>query len=246
MNASPDLRQQIWANDFLWPQGAARHSPIRGVFLSNGDVDHIAGLLSLRERQPFTIFAAPATLRLLEANTIFRVLDRSAVVMRALSDDEVLDTGFGLRVRAFFVPGKVPLHQEKGEVAIGDIGEASLGFEIEAEGARMVYIPGCARMSDMILRKTAGADLLLFDGTTYTDDEMVRLGLSEKTAWRMGHMAISGPDGSLAAFARVDAGRKIYTHINNTNPILIEGSPERLAVEAEGWEVAHDGMEIAL
>jgi pyrroloquinoline quinone biosynthesis protein B len=101
-------------------------------------------------------------------------------------------------------------------------------------------------MSEDILRRVAGADLLLFDGTTFTDDEMVRLGLSQKTAWRMGHMAISGEDGSLRAFARVRVGRKVYTHINNTNPILIEGSPERLAVEAAGWEVAFDGMEIAL
>jgi pyrroloquinoline quinone biosynthesis protein B len=121
-----------------------------------------------------------------------------------------------------------------------------LGLEIRSAGARLVYIPGCAKISEDILRRAAGADLLLFDGTTFTDDEMVRLGLSQKTAWRMGHIAISGDKGSLAGFAELEVGRKVYTHINNTNPILIEGSTERCSVEAAGWEVAYDGMEIAL
>ncbi|MFI5012847.1 MAG: pyrroloquinoline quinone biosynthesis protein PqqB [Hyphomicrobiales bacterium] len=246
LNASPDLSQQIAGTPALRPLGAARSSPIRGVFLTNGDVDHVAGLLSLRERQPLVIFATDATLQLLESNSIFGVLDRSCVVLKPLSEDGIVDTGFGLSVRPFFVPGKVPLHQEKGEVEIGGVSEATLGLEVTAAGGRLVYVPGCARASEEVLRRAAGADLLLFDGTTYTDDEMVRLGLSEKTAWRMGHVAISGQEGSLRAFAEIDARQKIYTHINNTNPILIEGSPERLAVEAAGWQVAHDGMEISL
>jgi pyrroloquinoline quinone biosynthesis protein B len=154
--------------------------------------------------------------------------------------------GFGLTAIPFLVPGKVPLHEESGTVSIGEVGEATLGLEIRAAGVKLVYVPGCAKMSEDILERATSADLLLFDGTTFTDDEMVRLGLSQKTAWRMGHMAISGNEGSLAAFAKLDAGRKVYTHINNTNPILIEGSPERRIVEAAGWEVAYDGMEIAL
>jgi pyrroloquinoline quinone biosynthesis protein B len=246
LNASPDLRQQIQNARPLWPGSAARDSPIRGVFLTNGDVDHVAGLLSLRERQAFTLFATPATLKLIEANSIFRVLDPSYVGMRPLHDAVELDAGFGLKVTPFFVPGKVPLHEESGAVSIGGIGETTLGLEIRSAGARLVYIPGCAKISEDILRRAAGADLLLFDGTTFTDDEMVRLGLSQKTAWRMGHMAISGDKGSLAGFAELEVGRKVYTHINNTNPILIEGSTERGLVEAAGWEVAYDGMEIAL
>lgn len=246
LNASPDLSQQIARNSTLRPCGAVRSSPIRGVFLTNGDVDHVAGLLSLRERQPVTVFASAATLALIEENSIFRVLDPAIVAMHTLGDDVLVDTGFRLKVTPFFVPGKVPLHQETGEVEIGGVGEATLGFAIETDGSRLVYIPGCAKVSQDILRRARGADLLIFDGTTYTDDEMVRLGLSEKTAWRMGHMAISGREGSLSAFAAVEIGRKIYTHINNSNPILVEGSPERLAIEAAGWQVAHDGMEIVL
>jgi pyrroloquinoline quinone biosynthesis protein B len=246
LNASPDLRQQIQSTQVLWPGKAGRDSPIGGVFLTNGDVDHVAGLLSLRERQAFTVLGTPATLKLIEANSIFRVLDPTCVGMRPLQDGVEVDAGVGLKATPFFVPGKVPLHEESGSVSIGGVGETTLGLEIRSADARVVYIPGCAKMSEDILRRVAGADLLLFDGTTFTDDEMVRLGLSQKTAWRMGHMAISGEDGSLRAFAGVRVGRKVYTHINNTNPILIEGSPERLAVEAAGWEVAFDGMEIAL
>jgi pyrroloquinoline quinone biosynthesis protein B len=246
LNASPDLRQQIQNTEVLWPRVHGRHSPVRGVFLTNGDVDHTAGLLSLRERQSFTVFGTPASLKLIEANSIFRVLDPACVRMRPLQDSIEVDAGFGLKATPFFVPGKVPLHEESGSVSIGTVGETTLGLEIRSADARMVYIPGCAKMSEEILRRAAGADLLLFDGTTFTDDEMVRLGVSQKTAWRMGHMAISGAEGSLRAFAGADVGRKVYTHVNNTNPILIEGSPERLAVEAEGWEVAFDGMEIAL
>jgi pyrroloquinoline quinone biosynthesis protein B len=246
LNASPDLSTQIARNPALQPSGAVRSSPIRGVFLTNGDVDHVAGLLSLREQQPLTVFATAATLRLIQSNSIFRVLNPECVAMTPLHEDVVVDTGFGVALKPFYVPGKVPLHQEEGEVEIGALGEATLGFAIESAGARLVYVPGCARVNEDILRRAAGADLLLFDGTTYTDDEMLRLGLSRKTAWRMGHMAISGPHGSLAAFAGAEVGRKVYTHINNSNPILVEGSAERLAVEAAGWQVAHDGMEIVL
>ena len=246
LNASPDLRQQIQSTPVLWPGKSGRHSPISGVFLTNGDVDHVAGLLSLRERQAFSVLGTPATLKLIETNSIFRVLDPASVGMRPLRDNVEVDAGFGLKATPFFVPGKVPLHEESGSVSIGAVGETTLGLEIRSAGARLVYIPGCAKISEEVQRRVAGADLLLFDGTTFTDDEMVRLGLSQKTAWRMGHMAIGGEEGSLRAFAGVRVGRKVYTHINNTNPILIEGSPERRAVETAGWEVAFDGMEIAL
>ncbi|MBV9567459.1 MAG: pyrroloquinoline quinone biosynthesis protein PqqB [Hyphomicrobiales bacterium] len=246
LNASPDLRQQIQSTDALWPSEGGRDSPIRGVFLTNGDVDHVAGLLSLRERQAFTILGTPATLKLIEANSLFRVLDPAYVSMQPLQNGVEIDAGFGLKATPFFVPGKVPLHEEGGTVSIGGLSETTLGLEIRSDGARLVYIPGCAKMSEEILRRAAGADLLLFDGTTFTDDEMVRLGLSQKTAWRMGHMAIAGDDGSLRAFTELEVGRKIYTHINNTNPILIAGSPERRVVESAGWEVAYDGLEIAL
>jgi pyrroloquinoline quinone biosynthesis protein B len=246
LNASPDIRRQLFDAPALRPNGAPRHSPVHGIVLTNGDVDHVAGLLSLRERHPFGIFATPATLDLIKSNSIFRVLDPDCVAMTPLRDGKTIDPGSGLRLTPFFVPGKVPLHAESGAVDIGAESEATLGIEVEAGGARLVYIPGCAKISEEIRRRAARADLLLFDGTTFTDDEMVQLGLSRKTAWRMGHMAISGEKGSMAAFADTHVSRKVYTHINNTNPILIEGSMERQAVERAGWEVAYDGMEIAL
>ena len=250
LNASPDLSQQITRNSALRPSGGLRGSPIRGVFLTNGDVDHLAGLLSLRERQELAIHGSNATLELIAANSIFRVLDPAFVRGIRLEPEMAVDTGFGLVLRPFLVPGKVPLYQESGTPEIGNLSEATLGFEVEAmtQGGkrRLVYIPGCAKVDAHIRRRVEGADLLAFDGTTFTDDEMPTLGLSQKTAWRMGHMAIGGEGGSLAAFDGARIGHKIYTHINNSNPILIAGSPERRAVEAAGWQVAHDGMEVSL
>lgn len=152
----------------------------------------------------------------------------------------------GLVVTPFAVPGKVPLFLESGAVEIGRETDMTVGLDIRANGRRAVHIPGCAAITAALLAKIAGADLLLFDGTTYTDDEMPRLGLSPKTAARMGHVAMSGLPGSLKALAGADVSSKVYTHINNTNPVLVEGSPERETIEAAGWRVAHDGVEFVL
>lgn len=246
LNASPDLRQQILANSPLQPRRPGRHSPIGAVVLSNGDVDHVAGLLTLRERQPFALYATDPMLRIIADNPIFRVLDPACIRRTAIALDEPVKTHLGIEVTAFPVPGKVPLHQEGDEVRIGGETETTVGLKIAGADAHFVYIPGCAAVSPALLRRIEGAPLLFFDGTTYTDDEMVRLGLSQKTAHRMGHVAMSGPDGSMERLAAAEIGRKVYIHINNTNPVLIEGSAERRAVEAAGWEVAFDGMEITL
>jgi pyrroloquinoline quinone biosynthesis protein B len=246
LNASPDLRQQILANPLLQPSESGRHSPIAAVVLSNGDVDHVAGLLTLREGQPFSIYASEAVLKGLQGNAIFRVLDPVLVERTTVALDTPLQTRAGLEVTAFAVPGKVPLYEEGGEVRIGGETDTTVGLRIAGAGTNFFYIPGCASVTPALLARIRGAPLLFFDGTTYTDDEMVRLGLSRKTAHRMGHVAMSGADGSLEKFAGVELGRKIYVHINNTNPVLVEGSAERREVEAAGWEVAFDGMEIVL
>ncbi len=244
VNASPDLRQQILATPALHPREGARHSPIAAVILTSGDVDHLAGLLTLRERQPFALHASPSLLAMLDADPVFAVLDRAHVTRHAtrLEADHAIA---GLSVRPFAVPGKVPLFLEGETVEVGHETDLTVGLDIRAGGRRIVHVPGCAAVTPALLDRIAGADLLLFDGTTFTDDEMPRLGLSPKTAARMGHVAMSGPDGSLARLADADVGAKVYVHINNTNPVLVEGSPERLAVEAAGWRVAHDGLEIA-
>lgn len=249
LNASPDLRTQILATPTLHPTEGARHSPIAEVVLANGDVDHTAGLLSLRERQPFRLHAARATLDILAANRIFDVLAEGIVARQPLPLDRPVDLAGGLTMTAFPAPGKVPLYMESGMVdpaeTVVEDGRV-LGFVFEAGGRRAVCLPNCAAVTPAVLARVRGADVLVFDGTTFTDDEMPRLGLSPKTAARMGHLAIDGPRGSLAGLADIRVGRRIYVHINNTNPILIEGGPERRLVEAAGWEVAHDGMEIVL
>jgi pyrroloquinoline quinone biosynthesis protein B len=245
LNASPDLRQQILATPALHPGGADRSSPIEAVILTNGELDHVAGLLTLRERQPFRLRATAPTHAALDANPLFRSLDREMVERSLLRPEEAVDL-LDLRFLPFMVSGKVPLYQEGAEVVLGLETEQVLGLEILAEGRRCLYVPNCARITPALCDRLAGADLVFFDGTTFRDDEMVRLGLSPKTARRMGHVAMDGIDGSLLGLAHVPSGRRIYLHLNNSNPVLVDGSEERARIEAFGWELGHDGMELVL
>ena len=249
LNASPDLRQQIGATPVLHPSGGLRHSPIAAVLLTGADVDACAGLLSLREGQRFDLLAAGPTLGVLAADPIFAVLDPESVRRRALVPDEPLDLGFGLTVETYPVPGKMPLWLEdeaEGLDLASEAGEA-IGVRVATSaGASCHFVPGCARLSPALAERLRGAALLLFDGTLWDDDEMIRLGLGAKTGRRMGHMSMTGPAGSMAAFAPLDVARKVYVHVNNSNPVLIDGSPEQRTAAAAGWEIAFDGMEIAL
>jgi pyrroloquinoline quinone biosynthesis protein B len=246
LNASPDLRQQIIASPKLQPRGPGRQSPISAVCVTNGDVDHLAGLITLRERHPFTLFGSHATLTQIAKDGVFGVLDKTLVQTKTIALERPIDTDLGFCITPFAVPGKVPLYLEGATVEVGAETESTIGLEICDSAKRFFYIPGCAEVTEKLQGRVKGAALLFFDGTTYTDDEMVRLGLSEKTAWRMGHVAMSGPNGSLRRLANLDIGRKIYVHINNTNPVLIEDSHERKSVEAAGWDVSYDGMEVTL
>ena len=247
LNASPDLRQQIIATPALHPRSASRHSPIAGVFLTNGDVDHITGLLTLREQQAFTIYGSAATLAQVQQG-VFGVLNPALVTRVQVAPGERIDPGLGFTIETFTVPGKPPLYLEDAsiEAQIGTETDSTIGLEIVCAGKRVYYIPGCAKVTPALVARVARADALLFDGTTFTDDEMVRAGLSQKTAWRMGHVPMSGQNGSLAAFAGVALGRRIFIHINNTNPVLREDSAERTQVAQAGWDIGHDGMEIVL
>jgi len=246
VNASPDLRQQILATPALHPRAGLRHSPITAAIVTNADVDHVAGLLTLREQQPFRLHATAATLATLAANAIFNVLGAAVVARAPVALGEPFAPLQGLEVVAFALPGKVALWLEGAHVEIGAESETTIGLEFRAGGKRAIYAPGCARVTDALLARVAGADLVFFDGTTFTDDEMIAHGLSAKTAQRMGHTPMSGAEGALARFAGAKVGRKIFIHINNSNPALVEGSPERHMIEAAGWELAFDGMEIAL
>jgi len=245
LNASPDLRQQIIASPSLHPRGAKRHSPIGAVVVTNADADHLTGLLTLREQQGFALFGSQAALAQTGAG-IFAVLNKDLVDRRAIALDTPADTGLGIWITPFAVPGKVPLYLEGENVAVGAETEATVGVELSDGANSFFYVPGCAEINEGVIERVAGAALVFFDGTTFTDDEMVNLGLSKKTAWRMGHVAMSGEKGSLERLASCAIGRKIYVHINNTNPVLIEDSPQRAAVERAGWDVAFDGMEICL
>jgi pyrroloquinoline quinone biosynthesis protein B len=259
-NASPDLRQQIDANPDLQPRTGddLRSSPIAAVVLSNADVDHVAGLLNLRERQKLALYGHARVLDVLARNSIFNVLDPAFVARRALVPDVLQhlrdrdDAPLGLRVRPFAVPGKVALWLEDGTApALDAIKGDTIGFEIAAYeaadgGARFFYIPGCAAMTPDLSARLTGAPLVLFDGTLWRDNEMIRAGVGAKTGRRMGHMSCSGGEGSIAAFAPLNVRRKLFIHLNNTNPLLIADSPERAEAAAAGWEIAHDGMEIVL
>ncbi|TWB37226.1 pyrroloquinoline quinone biosynthesis protein PqqB [Nitrospirillum pindoramense] len=257
LNASPDLRQQIAQTPALHPQEGLRSTPIAGVVLSGGDVDVIAGLLNLRERQPFTLHGTARTLGILDANPIFEVLARDLVARNPLPlGERVPLTGGGLAatggdgghsglwVELFPVPGKVPLYLEgqDGPPPIVE-GEDTVGVAVDDGERRFFFIPGCAAMTPGLAARLRGADLVFFDGTLYTDNEMILAGLGQKTGLRMGHMSV---DATLAAFADLGVRRRVFIHINNSNPILMDDSPQRRVVDQAGWEVAFDGMEITL
>lgn len=248
LNASPDIRLQMQQTPELHPTGL-RKSPLSAAIVTNGDVDHVAGLLTLREKTAFDLYATPATQSVLSANPIFGVLDRDLVTRRDLRLEEPFAPVSGLTVTAYAVPGKVPLYLEDDGFDTGprtrETGEQTIGLRIESAAGVFHYLPGCADLPAWLCSRLEDADLLLFDGTVWSDEEMPRSGTGKKTGARMGHLAMSGRDGSLARLAQLK-GRRIYIHVNNTNPVLLPNGPERAAIAAAGWELAQDGMEITL
>ena len=246
VNASPDIRQQIFDTRVLHPRHGSRHSPIAAVLLTNGDVDHVAGLLTLRESTPYVLYATQTTRESVDANRIFSVANPAFVPRLPVQMDEPFEPVPGVSVEMFAVPGKVPLWLEDETMRIGDATETTVGLDISAGGKRLLYIPGCAAVTEDVTRRIEGADALLFDGTLWTDDEMIEAGLGHKSARRMGHVPMSGLGGSIESLAGVSVGRRVFVHINNTNPVLVSDSRERDTAKASGWEIGHDGMEITL
>jgi len=243
LNASPDLRAQISATPALHPKANRRASPIAAVILTGAEIDQTAGLLTLRERQPFRLLATAATHGFVAGNPMFSALQPDLVPRLTIAPGERFAPLPGIEAELFAVPGKVPLYLE-GDLS-KDEADANVGVELRAGTARLIYVPGAAAAPVPVQDRLARADVVLFDGTLYRDDEMILIGTGEKTGRRMGHMPIDGPDGTLATLTGL-SGRRLLIHINNTNPVLIEGSPERAHVTAAGWEVAEDGMEIVL
>ena len=247
LNASPDLRQQIESIPALQPREGLRHSPIAGVLLTGGDVDVIAGLLSMRERQPFRLYASSRVHAVLDANPVFEVLARDVVARETVDLDRSFVLDGVLAATLFAVPGKVPLYLEDGaEPPPIVVDGTTVGLEIAEGTRRMVFIPGCAAMTPDLRDRLAGADLVFFDGTLWRDDEMTTAGIGKKTGRRMGHMSLGGTDGTIEAFRTIEAGRKVIIHMNNSNPVLLADSPERAEAEAAGWLIARDGMEFEI
>jgi len=256
LNASPDLRQQIAQTPQLHanPRVGLRHSPIKAAVLTNGDVDHIIGLINLREAQPFSIYATDRVLATIRANSVFQVLAEPTVPrleMRLDTPFELAgaDTDLGLIVEAFAVPGKVALYLEDASSSnFGSQEGDTIGLKVTdpVEKKSFFYIPGCAEIDEKLATRLKGASVVFFDGTLFTDDEMIEQGLLNKTGARMGHISMSGETGSIAAFSKLGVGRLIYVHINNSNPALDENSAARKAIDGAGWEVGYDGMEVRL
>ena len=247
INVSPEIRGQIESCPALWPR-APRHSPIAGLVLTNGDLDHCLGLLSLRESYPLVVYAT-ASVRdgFIDGNVMYRTLERfdGQVTWRALSiDREQPLGGSGLSVTAIATPGKPPLHLER----LRDPSpEDNVGLVIRdtRTGGRLAYFSGVAGPSPAIARALEGADALFFDGTFWSSDELIAAGLGTRRAEEMAHWPVGGPEGS-GHFLAAQRGRRILIHVNNTNPILREGSDERRTLDASGIEVAVDGLELTL
>lgn len=256
INASPDLRQQLIATPQLHPRpGKLRHSPISGVILTNGEIDAVAGLLSMREGWPFTIYAHERVLSILKDNSIFNVLNEKNVARQAIALDKAFepllpnDSLSGIEIVPFEVPGKGAWYLEgKSHPSGGDGAGDTLGLRIvdKASGNYFYFVAACAAVTEDVKARLAGAPLVFFDGTMWRDDELIAAGLGSKTGQGMGHIAMSGDAGAIATLAGLDIGRKIFLHINNSNPALLHDSEEREIAERAGWQIAADGTEITL
>jgi len=252
LNASPEIRGQIEAFPALHPS-AERHTPIGAIVLTNGDLDHVLGLLSLREGQRLAVYATEAVRRgFLDGNSLARTLDRfpGQVSWRAIDEAGEIALAdpdgapLGLTLRAAPAPGRPPPHL-KGHVADDPL--ESIGIALtDTRGQRLAYVPGTAAITPALRALMEHADAVFLDGTCWSDDELITQGLGRATSRSMGHVPVGGADGSLAALAGLAARHRVLIHLNNTNPLLDEDSAERRTAEAAGWSVAHDGMEIHL
>jgi pyrroloquinoline quinone biosynthesis protein B len=247
VNASPDVLRQIEGFEPLWPR-TARDTPVAAVALTNGDLDHVLGLLSLRESQPISVLATKRVRTgLVEHNAMLRTLQRTPDQIRwidlALGRETVIEE-VGLGVTAVAASGKLPVHL-KGLLEPSAEDNVALRLRDLATG-RTLAIATALGALDGIAPIVDGADAVMIDGTFFRQDELASQGLGLARASDMAHVPVGGDDGSLARLAGIRAARRIYTHVNNSNPMLRQDSPERALVEAAGWEVAFDGMEVSL
>src|SRR5947207_11621785 len=256
VNASPDLRQQLTVTPQLHPRtGRLRHSPIAGVILTNGEIDAVAGLLSMREGSPFTLYAHERVLAILRSNSIFNVLNAENVKRQPIGVDRAFEPALpdgapsGIEILPFEVPGKGAWYLEgKAHPPGGDGAGDTLGLRIldKASGKYFYFLAACAGVTDDLKSRLAGAALVFFDGTVWRDDELIAAGLGNKTGQSMGHISMSGDQGAIESLKDLDIGAKVFLHIKNSNPALLHSSPERKTVEGAGWQIPADGTEMTL
>jgi pyrroloquinoline quinone biosynthesis protein B len=264
LGASPDLRAQIEGDPDLYPHEqtrgkSPRHSPIAGAVLANADVDHTLGLLLLRELQPLRVHATESVRRILtEDNSMFAMLQR--VPGQATWTAFTPGTSFpllnpagensGLRCRALSLGTHYPAYVSSRRQSELRMGEASLGLIVESPtGRRLACMTAVPQIDNALLQEFESVDVLLFDGTFWSDDELIRIqgsGHNSQTSLQMGHVPVASAEGSLNKLAQLRRPRKIYVHINNTNPMLNEAGPEYREVRDAGWEIAEDGWQFEL
>ena len=250
LNASPDVRDQVARLGDGAPPGAVRHVPVEGVVLTDAELDHTLGITLLREGLRLQLWATPAVVDVLTEDSrllpVTRAFAEVAVTPLALGATEELryrdGTASGLAVTAFAVAGDPPRFARRHQAGH----TVGLLIEDRRTGGRAAFVPGCGSLDAALLDQLAAAQLVLFDGTFYSDDEMKGLGISDRTASDLDHVPVSGRGGSLESLSRLPARHRVYTHINNSNPMLVEDSPERRAVDAAGLLVGDDGMRFTL
>jgi len=253
LNASPDLRTQLAAHRVLWPSPGTRGTPLGAVILTDGEIDHTLGLLLLREGAAKLPVYAPAGVAALLGDQwpLYRVLSAySGVEARPLEEGRPIaltdraGVAFGIACSATVVARRPPRYAAAAPAAAWDVG---LRLTDQRTGGTLAYVPTAGAIDDAVRRVAGGADLLLFDGTFWSDDELRAAGgVDAPTAREMGHLPVGGPGGSLELLPRLPVKRTVLVHINNTNPMLCRSSSERAQVEAAGIVVGEDAMEFEL
>ncbi len=250
LNASPDVRDQLGRLPAHSPDGSSRHVPIEGIVLTDAELDHTIGIMLLREARRLQLCATAAVLRVLEEDSRILPVTRAFAEVKAtaMTPESAISLcygdggGSGLELTSFAVPAG------PARFARTDLSGHTVGLIVRDTdtGASCAFVPGSGDLDPTMLARLGEADLVLFDGTFWTDDELIRLGIGDRTAREMDHLPISGPDGSLERLTALPGPRKVYSHINNTNPILLEDSAERALVERHGLLVGADGMRFNL
>jgi pyrroloquinoline quinone biosynthesis protein B len=246
INASPDLRFQIETNSELQPRPEAgrRNTPIQGVLLTSADLDQVLGLLLMREFQPLQVFATTLVRQVLEANSFFRMLERvpNQLTWTAILPDVPCSPLAGITITPKAMLGSLPYYAR--DFATTGSDNASIGLVIEADNRRIAYMPTLPEITEELIETFDSCDVILVDGTFWSDSELSQTQAGTPSARAIGHIPMGGDDGSIAQLARLRKPRKVFIHINNTNPVLDPRSAEHKQVIEAGWEVGHDGWQL--